>query len=214
MIFCKIFAAVVLLAAFCESQDRGFMMVFLNTNPDRPHLPKESVDSLQAGHRANMERLANDGRLLIAGPFHGGGGLFVFSTSSVDSSKNWLATDPAIQAGRFKIEMLPYDPRIGGICRVGEEYEMTKFRFVRYGEKTHASPGPLIEANEKHRKLMKSIIESGRVVAEGTFPDGQGGILVGTFDESVVTSDLVVKNEAWEYSMRTLWIARGSFCEE
>ena len=78
------------------AQEKSFVWVFLNTNPNRPELPKAEVDSLQAGHMANIGRLAKEGKLLIAGPFYGGGGIFGFRSTTIDTVNEWLSTDPAI----------------------------------------------------------------------------------------------------------------------
>ena len=43
--------------------DGRYTFVFLNTNPDRAELPKEQVDSLQAGHMANINRLVKEQKM-------------------------------------------------------------------------------------------------------------------------------------------------------
>jgi uncharacterized protein YciI len=66
------------------------------------------------GHMANIRRLAAEGKLLLAGPFleqSGPGtlaGLFVLQASSVAEAQQLIATDPAVQVGRFVAEILPW----------------------------------------------------------------------------------------------------------
>jgi uncharacterized protein YciI len=66
------------------------------------------------GHMANIRRLAAEGKLLLAGPFleqSGPGtlaGLFVLEAGSMDEAKQLVATDPAVQAGRFVPEVVPW----------------------------------------------------------------------------------------------------------
>src|SRR3989339_527286 len=99
--------------SFGSANAQPYLFVFLNTNPNKPVLPKEQVDSIMAGHMANIGRLAKEGKLLIAGPFYDGGGIFVLATASKDTAWEWLRTDPGVRANRWNIELLPYHPRRG-----------------------------------------------------------------------------------------------------
>ena len=121
-----------LLALRIEAQKSDFVWVFLNTNPNRSEIPKPEAESRQADHLANIGRLAKEGKLLAAGPFSTGGGIFVFQRTSIDTVKAWVATDPAVKAGRFILDYLPYRPLIGSICSVGEKYTMTTYHSVRF----------------------------------------------------------------------------------
>src|SRR6187399_940188 len=113
-------------------QEKTYTLIFLNKKTEPEKLPKEQVDKIMEGHMANINRLAKEGKLLVAGPFEGGGGMFILNTTSVEEAKGWLSTDPGVQANRWNIEMQPYTPRIGGACPVGEKYEMTMYSFVRF----------------------------------------------------------------------------------
>ncbi|MEM0997611.1 MAG: YciI family protein [Bacteroidota bacterium] len=65
------------------------------------------LDSLQAGHMANMNRLAEEGKLVMAGPFGEGGdhrGLMILDCATIEEAEAFLATDPAVQAGRLRCE--------------------------------------------------------------------------------------------------------------
>jgi uncharacterized protein YciI len=63
---------------------------------------------IQEGHLANINRLAEAGKLLLAGPFEDGGdrrGVFIFKVGSVEEAQVLTDTDPAVIAGRLKIEL-------------------------------------------------------------------------------------------------------------
>jgi uncharacterized protein YciI len=70
---------------------------------------KKVTDSIFRGHMANIQRLASEGKLVVAGPMGKNDkeyeGVFVFNTASVDEAKQWLNTDPAIQAKDIDAEL-------------------------------------------------------------------------------------------------------------
>ncbi|MEO5618504.1 MAG: hypothetical protein ABIS67_12075, partial [Candidatus Eisenbacteria bacterium] len=66
------------------------------------------TDSIQAGHRANMGKMAGAGALIGAGPFDGNGryrGLLIFKDLPMDSLRALVIKDPAIQTQRLMIEL-------------------------------------------------------------------------------------------------------------
>jgi uncharacterized protein YciI len=83
---------------------RGCVLVILRTGPTR--MPEGAPrDAMFAGHFANMERLAKEGKLVLAGPFEqdpdGWRGLFVFAVGGIDEAKALTATDPVIASGEM-----------------------------------------------------------------------------------------------------------------
>jgi len=201
---------------FGFSQNANFTFVFLNTRTDKAELPKEEVDKLMKGHLANIQRLAKEGKLLIAGPFDGGGGIFIFNSASSDTVKQWLSTDPGIQADRWRIEMFPYIPRVGSVCAVDENSEMVTYTFVRYiSTITKFNVQKAGETFKKHDDYLKQIVTTGKIVAEGIFPNRDGGILVmkGDVDKHLIEADPSMADAVFTIEIKKLWIAKGSFCE-
>lgn len=79
-------------------------------------LPGEELKQIQEGHMANIRRLAELGKLVIAGPFVGGGnrrGIFIFKVDSLAEAQRLTDTDPAVQAGRLRIELHPIEVPTG-----------------------------------------------------------------------------------------------------
>lgn len=65
-------------------------------------------DSIFTGHMANIDRLAKEGKLVVAGPFANGGdkrGLFIFNVATVEEAKQLVETDPVIQSGLMVYEL-------------------------------------------------------------------------------------------------------------
>lgn len=69
------------------------------------------TEELQKAHLANINRLAETKKLVVAGPFGDNGqlrGIFVFRVASLEEARELAATDPAVQAGRLSIDMHPW----------------------------------------------------------------------------------------------------------
>lgn len=95
------------------ADERGMKMYIfciLKTGPVKDTL-KAVKDSLFAGHMKNIGRLAEEGKLVMAGPFgkneRSYRGLYVFNVSTVKEAEELLVTDPAVQAGLLVGELTP-----------------------------------------------------------------------------------------------------------
>jgi len=89
---------------------KAYVVAFLKPGPNRDQAPDEAK-ALMAGHLANIERMANAGSLVLAGPFLDDGpyaGIYVFAVATVEEAAALTATDPAIQAGRLVMELHPW----------------------------------------------------------------------------------------------------------
>ncbi len=209
-------ALVFLLAGEAIAQDK-YTFVFLHKRTDLPPTSKEETDKIMEGHMANMGKLHKEGRLVAAGPFDGGGGIFIFKTASTKEVTEWISPDPGVQAKRWNIEMLPYEPRIGGICPVGETYEMTNYTFIHFKPKVYKfnvqEAGDMIEA---HNKFIKELSKGGNVITHASFGGSDGAIVVmkGDVQQEVILEDPAVKGALFEPEFKKLYIAKGSFCEK
>lgn len=75
--------------------------------------PEESAETeaLQKAHLANIQRLFEEGKLLLAGPFTDGGdlrGIYVFRVGSMAEAMALAETDAAVKAGRLRLEFHPW----------------------------------------------------------------------------------------------------------
>lgn len=101
------------LAAELGADDYGmrrYVMAFLKSGPNRPEDP-EQAQALQRAHLANIRRMAEQGKLVLAGPFMDDGeirGIYVFAVDSVEEAEALTATDPAVQAGSLVMELHPW----------------------------------------------------------------------------------------------------------
>jgi uncharacterized protein YciI len=85
----------------------GFLRKGAGWTPgETPELKK-----LMEAHLANIVRLHDMGKLVIAGPMGGDSdlrGIFIFKTGSIEEARSLGATDPAVQAGRLELELHPW----------------------------------------------------------------------------------------------------------
>jgi len=101
------------LAARLKADDNGmktYVMAFLKAGPNRNRPPQEA-QKLQAAHRANINRLAAEGKLVLAGPFADDGalrGIYIFDVATIAEAEALTKTDPAIQAGQLEMELHPW----------------------------------------------------------------------------------------------------------
>ncbi|MEO8237195.1 MAG: YciI family protein [Flavobacterium sp.] len=73
---------------------------------------KEETNKLFEGHMANINKLAKEGKLVVAGPFMKNDrnyrGIYVFNVETIEEAKALVATDPAIQANLLEAELTPW----------------------------------------------------------------------------------------------------------
>lgn len=87
-----------------------YVLAFLKKGPNRNQDSTEAAE-LQTAHLANIDRLASEGKLALAGPFLDDGdlrGIYVFNVETVEEAEALTNTDPAIKAGRLIMELHPW----------------------------------------------------------------------------------------------------------
>lgn len=108
--------ALLLFASACQSTGTGepakrrYTLVFLVSGADKTERTKAETAALFRGHMGNIQRLADEGKLYVAGPFghpiHDDTlrGLCVLATESSDEAHAWMSADPAVQADVMRVE--------------------------------------------------------------------------------------------------------------
>lgn len=86
---------------------KKYVIAFLKRGPNRSTDSVE-VTQLQKAHLENINKLAEEGKLVLAGPFFGDDdlrGIYVFNVQSIEQAKKLTETDPAIQKGSLIMEL-------------------------------------------------------------------------------------------------------------
>lgn len=116
-----------LLAQKLGADDYGmkkYVMAFLKSGPNQD-MDSARAAELQRAHLDNIFRLADEGKLVLAGPFLDGGelrGVYVFNVETVEEAKALTETDPAVQAGRLTMELHPWYGS-AATCMINEQHK-------------------------------------------------------------------------------------------
>lgn len=89
---------------------RQYVLVILKTGPT-PVPAGAERDEMFRGHFANMNRLAAEGKLALAGPLDGVDGwrgLFILAVSDLEEAEAIVATDPVVIHGEMVAEYHKY----------------------------------------------------------------------------------------------------------
>lgn len=99
------------LAQKLQADDYGmkkFVIAFLYAGDRVSEYTPEQRSEIQKGHMANINKLAEMDKLILAGPFFGNEamrGIFVFAVDSKEEAEKLTNTDPAVQAGVLKMDL-------------------------------------------------------------------------------------------------------------
>lgn len=199
-------------------KNEGLFFVFLNSNPDKPQISDDEKENLQAAHLANLDRLSQEGKLLAAGPFEGGGGMLVLDSENLEEAKSLVQTDPAVKANRFRTEVLNFRVTGNDLCGAKEPYEMVTYQFVRL----ISNPDYFEDFDEMFRGnrmfLSDLMNKNDFVIMHGAFSEYNDGIIildVATPEEAekIIKEHPSVKEGQLSYDVKSLWIAKGTFCK-
>lgn len=91
---------------------KSYWLVILKTGPVTIS-DKDSVSTIFKGHLANIERLAEARKIVVAGPLgkndHNYRGIFILNDiKTLEDAKALLQTDPAVQSGLLEPEIYPW----------------------------------------------------------------------------------------------------------
>ena len=89
---------------------KKYVMAFLKKGPNRLQDSAARMQ-LQMAHLKNITRLADEGKLVVAGPFMDDQpirGIFIFNVETLEEAKKLTESDPAVKAGSLIMELHPF----------------------------------------------------------------------------------------------------------
>lgn len=100
------------LAKKLGADERGmktYVLCILKTGPKDAEIKGDERKEIFAGHFANIGRLADEGKLAVAGPFGKNDktyrGLYIFNVPTIEEAEKLVTLDPAVKAGVFVPEL-------------------------------------------------------------------------------------------------------------
>lgn len=100
---------------------RQYVMAYLKAGPNRDQDSTKAAQ-IQRGHMDNMGKMAEAGKLVMAGPFmddHDVKGIYVFAVETLEEAEELTNSDPAIKAGRLVMELHPWYGS-AGLMKMGD----------------------------------------------------------------------------------------------
>ncbi len=88
-----------------------YQVAFLRRGPAWTPASTPELQKLQADHLAHIGKMAETGKLILAGPFSDGGdlrGMFIFRVDTLEEAKALAEQDPTVKAGRLVLEWHPW----------------------------------------------------------------------------------------------------------
>lgn len=91
---------------------KSYVLCILKTGPKDAEIKGDARKDVFAGHFANIARLADEGKLAVAGPFGKNDktyrGLYIFNVATIEEAEKLVQLDPAVKAGVFVPDLTPW----------------------------------------------------------------------------------------------------------
>ena len=94
-----------------EYEMMTYYVAFLKRGPAWTPEQTDETRKIQEAHLAHIGAMAESGDLVLAGPFMDDGdlrGMFVFKVDTLEKAEALAQADPAVKAGRLRLEFHPW----------------------------------------------------------------------------------------------------------
>jgi uncharacterized protein YciI len=169
-----------------DAKPAQYFFVLLNRPANAPQLSKEAGEKLQEEHMANIQKMAAEHKLVIAGPFEEDTalrGIFVFQGDSAAQVQDWANSDPSVKAGRLSPEVHgPWlvDPAaIHQPPAIPNGMERYSLVLLKSGEKWNPNATGFTNLMKQHSAFVQQMTAQGYMAIAGLFPSNDQGELRG-----------------------------------
>jgi uncharacterized protein YciI len=91
---------------------KTYVLAILKTGPNDAKIAGAERTEMFKGHMANIERLASEGKLAVAGPFGKNDAnfraIFVLNVPTVEEARKLVETDPVVKSGVMIADLYPW----------------------------------------------------------------------------------------------------------
>jgi len=162
-----------------------YQLVMLNKGPSAGNASTPEGQKLVKDHVAHLYKLASDGKAMVAGPFRDENdiqGIIMMKAASPEQARQFEGADPAVQAGIFTMEVLPFMSPEGWFGKWAPfgEFETVYFGFLTRGQNRDQDEEMAKRLQREHLAYMDGQAKEGKLVVAGPFMvDGhRSGIVV------------------------------------
>jgi uncharacterized protein YciI len=237
----SLFLSLIILAApasFAEPPASGddrsaarYYLAFLRRGAKWTPASTPETEQIQKAHMAHIGEMARAGHLVAAGPFGDNGelrGVFIFQVETMEQAKALTEADPAVKAGRLRMEIHQWMGPKGIGAKYAEEKkknpqskdEMVTYQMALLSRAAKSATSDMADARaveKKHESYIKELIRLGKLVAAGPF-EGNGKlseILIFQNASPEETAALVadhpgVKAGRLAFEIHPWWTAKGA----
>jgi uncharacterized protein len=151
-----------------------YYLVMLKKGPSAGIVSTPDGQKLVKEHVAHLYKLAADGKAMAAGPFRDDTeiqGLLMVKAGSPEQAREMEAADPAVQAGIFTMEVLPFLSPEGwfGTWAAFGEFETVYFGFLNRGSNRGQDEDTAKRLQQEHLQYMDGQAKEGKLVVAGPF---------------------------------------------
>lgn len=110
---------------------KQYMLAFLKLGLNRDQ-DSATISWLQQAQLDNITRLANEKKLVLAGPFLDDGdirGIYLFDVRTLEEAQVLTETDPAVKAGRVVMELHPWYGS-AALMKIDETHKTTSIKEI------------------------------------------------------------------------------------
>jgi uncharacterized protein YciI len=195
----------------------------LLVTPANPAKAPADMAQLQIDHLANLKRIMESGKGVIAGPIAGEGalrGILVLRVNSVDEARAIADADPAVKAGQLAIEIHPWFAADGIMKPLFNPADLSTyyFGFLKKGAAWTPERTPETQTiQEGHMAHLNASAKSGKLVIAGPMGDNGDirGILVyktATVEEAraIAEADPAVKAGRLRVELHKWFVTKGA----
>lgn len=189
-----LFLASMLTGCTASRHNTPYVFVYLKSGPNSGQGYKETRQKMFAGHMANIQRLAEERRLLIAGPYDSPSdktlrGILVLDVATAKEAAALAATDPGVIAGEFVAETheMKCSAALRRTCEL--EQQLQAELKVKPAEDSGAGANKMppglrrytlvtTEEFDKTMEALRAAKQDGLVIWSGRFTGSPRGVLV------------------------------------
>jgi uncharacterized protein YciI len=208
-----------------------YYLAFLRRGAKWTPTSTPETEQIQKAHMAHIGEMARGGHLVAAGPFGDNGelrGIFIFQVETIEQATALTEADPAVKAGRLRMELHQWMGPKGIGAKYAEEKkknpqskdEMVTYQMALLSRAAKSATSDMADARaveKKHESYIKELIRLGKLVAAGPF-EGNGKlseILIFQNASPEETAALVadhpgVKAGRLAFEIHPWWTAKGA----